>query len=106
MERSAKTCIEAGEFANEYEQARLQEPGQEKTLTQDPRKKFTQAEVPLRKCGFCGLIGHLTEECCKRSSASQQSGKERGRTMRCYHCGKIGHISWSCPEKGALLCQG
>ena len=36
MERSPKTCVEAGEFANEYEQGRLQEPGQEKILTQDP----------------------------------------------------------------------
>ena len=101
MERSPKTCVEACEFADEYEQARLQEPGQEKILTQDPRKKSTQ-EVPLRKCGFCGLIGHSTEECRKRLSASQQSGKEKERTMRCYHCGKVGHMSWSCPEKRAL----
>ena len=32
MERRPKTCVEAGEFADEYEQARLQEPGQGKTV--------------------------------------------------------------------------
>ena len=36
MECSPKTCVEAGEFSDEYEQGRLQEPGQEKILTQDP----------------------------------------------------------------------
>ena len=46
-ERSPKTCVEAGEFADKYEQARLQEPGQETILTQDLRKKSTQ-KVPLR----------------------------------------------------------
>ena len=80
MERSPKSCIEAGEFA-EYEQARLQEPGQEKIVTQDPRKKSTQ-EVPLRKCGSCGLIGRSMEDCRKRLPASQQSGEERGNARR------------------------
>ena len=43
MELSAKTCVEAEEFADEYEQARLQEPRQEKTLTQDPCTKEVNA---------------------------------------------------------------
>ena len=51
MEHNPKTCVDAGEFADEYEQASLQEPGQEKTLTQDPRNKLTYAVVPLLNCG-------------------------------------------------------
>ena len=100
MERRLKTCVKAGEFANKCEQARLQEPGQEKTVVQGPRKK---REVSVRKCVLCSLNGHSTDKCHKRLLASQPSRKERGTTMHCYNCGKTG---WSCPEKGALLCQG
>lgn len=56
-----ETCVEAGEFANEYEQARLPELGQEKMVPQElqkePRKKLQ--EIQVWKCAYYGLMGHF-----------------------------------------------
>ena len=92
-ERKPRTCVEAGELADEYEQARKQDPSGQKA-------------TPHKKCNFCHKQGHLEQECRKKkaSGAGLYTG-ETGQPM-CFNCRKYGHISKRCPEKSALMCKG
>ena len=88
-----KTCVKAGELADEYELPRQHEPRQERT----DFKKTTQDQ---RKCHFCGKLGrHLERDCQKKKSAPGTNG-----AMVCFNCKKCGHPARNCPEKDALHC--
>ena len=92
-ERKPRTCVEAGELADEYEQARKQDPSGQKA-------------TPHKKCNFCHKQGHLEQKCRKKkaSGAGFHSG-ETGQPM-CFNCRKYGHISRRCPEKKCIDVQG
>ena len=83
--------MQAGELADEYEQARRTET---ETLTTKPNR------VGSRECQYCGKSGHAEEDCYKRKREESQ----RGRGTQCYHCKKQGHMSWECPEK-SMVCK-
>lgn len=51
LERKPKTCVEAGEIADEYEQVWKQEERPPST--------------PI-KCHYCGRVGHMEKECPKK----------------------------------------
>ena len=90
-EGKPRTCVEAGELLDEYEQARKQDPSGQKT-------------TPHKKCNFCHKQRHLEQKCRKRkaSGAGVHTG-ETGQPM-CFKCRKYGHISKRCPKKSALMC--
>lgn len=92
MERKPKTCVKAGELADEYELARQHEPRQERTY-------FKKTAQDQRKCHFCGKLGHLERDCLKKKSALGTNG-----AMVCFNCKKCGHPTRNCPEKDALHC--
>ena len=92
MERKPKTCVKAGELADEYELARQHEPRQE-------RIEFKRTAQDQRKCHFCGKLGHLERDCRKKKSAPGTNG-----AMVCFNCKKSGHPARNFPEKDALHC--
>ena len=80
-ERKPKSCIQAGELADKYEQVR------KKDLP--PIHKSTRKEGV--KCHYWSKMGHLEKDCRKKMADS----KER----ICFHCRNPGHIANQCPEK-------
>ena len=94
-EKKPKTCIEAGELVDEYDQIRRKEP----TLA-DAAAKTPKAEVAGRKlesCAYCRRTGHTESDCRKKSREVGSEGP------RCYRCRKVGHMSRNCPERTSLL---
>jgi predicted aspartyl protease len=81
LERKPKTCIEAGELADEYEQVQKQEERSPPT--------------PI-KCHYCGRVGH-EKDCRKKKSNSGISG------MQCYNCKQFGHPAKLCPSKANMM---
>ena len=79
-ERKPKTCILAGELADEYEQARRKDL--------PPQQKSNRKEGV--KCHYCAKAGHI-EKCRKKMA----DWKEK----ICFHCRKPGHLACHCPEK-------
>ena len=57
LDRKPETCVQAGELADEYEQARRTET---ETLATKPNR------VGSRECQYCGKSGHAEEDCYKR----------------------------------------
>ena len=43
-----------------------------------------------RKCYFCGIVGHVVNDCRK---------KKRKMSATCFHCGEAGHMARDCPKK-------
>ena len=101
-ERKPKTCIQAGELADEYEQVRKQEPGEKTDLK--------QSRDPTKQCGFCKETGHTLEDCRLREKgkATATLGSESGRRapIKCFNCWEEGHVKANCPKPRdkALLC--
>ncbi|XP_011404865.1 PREDICTED: uncharacterized protein LOC105313269 [Amphimedon queenslandica] len=80
-ERKPKSCIQAGELADEYEQAiRKDTPFQQKST-----KKHGV------KCQYCAKIGHLEKECRKKLADAKEK--------ICFHCRKPGQLTSHCLEK-------
>ena len=98
-ERKPKTCVQAGELADEYEQARRQDGSKPERL---PVSK-TSAE-PSR-CGSCGKPGHVDHECRSRGKNSTTGMGRPLSNIRCLKCNELGHIARRCPEKKALMCK-
>ena len=101
-EKKPKTCVQAGELADEYEQVRKQEPG----VQLEPPKKPVQERRPQKQCGYCGKLGHLKDECRKLKAKKEAGGgPETGwrNPIRCFQCKKEGHTKASCPNT-VLLC--
>ena len=96
MERKPKTCVQAGELADDYEQAR------KGTALEQP------AQVRVKKCTHCGRTGHLEDSCSRKTEQSRGAGGSGQRTdrepFRCYRCQKPGHLRKDCPEKLGLFC--
>ena len=91
-ERKPKTCVQAGELADEYEQARRQDGSKPERL---PVSK-TSAE-PSR-CGSCGKPGHVDQECRSRGKNSTTGMGRPLSNIRCLKCNELGHIARRCPE--------
>ena len=82
VEKKPKSCVEAGELADEYEQVRKQDCGGDAK---------GQAQRPSIKCHYCGKLGHIEKECRKKKSDS-------GNVIQCYNCKKFGHQAKQCPN--------
>eukprot|EP00731_Ephydatia_muelleri_P007950 Em0004g288a len=93
-ESQEHACVQAGELADEYEQARRPEMETLASSTSKPNR------VGSRECHYCGKSGHAEEDCYKRKREESQ----RSRGIQCYHCKKQGHMSWECPEK-SMVCK-
>ena len=101
-----KTSKEAGEYANDYFQARG--PGQARRLESMPmRRPGLDSSGGVRGlCHGCGKPGHKVKDCrttktagilAKTSTGNGGSGSrrtERGKKdIECYNCHKKGHYS-------------
>eukprot|EP00731_Ephydatia_muelleri_P022383 Em0014g974a len=94
-ERKPKTCVEAGELVDEYEQIRRKEPPVAEAGAKTP--KTDGAGRKTSSCTYCGRTGHNESVCRKKPREEESEGP------RCFQCRKVGHISRNCPERRALL---
>ena len=91
-EKKPKTCVEAGELVDEYEQIRRKEPP-----VAEKSPKTDGAGRKINSCTYCGRTGHTESVCRKNPREEEREGP------RCFQCRKVGHISRNCPERRALL---
>ena len=89
LERKPKTCVEAGELADEYEQVRKPDH----SSTGEGRRNHSV------KCHYCGKAGHI-EEC--RKKKHDLEGQSSGTGIQCYNCKKFGHPAKLCPNKALM----
>eukprot|EP00731_Ephydatia_muelleri_P034723 Em0073g20a len=94
-EKKPKTCVEAGELVDEYEQIRRKEPPVAEAGAKTP--KTDGAGRKTSSCTYCGRTGHNESVCRKKPREEESEGQ------RCFQCRKVGHISRNCPERRALL---
>ena len=94
-EKKPKTCVEAGELVDEYEQIRRKEPPVAEAGAKTP--KTDGAGRKTSSCTYCGRTGHNESVCRKKPREEESEGP------RCFQCRKMGHISRNCPERRALL---
>ena len=80
FKKKPKTCIRAGELADEYEQARRKDI--------PPQQKSNKKGV---KCHYCAKTGHIEKDCRKKMADSKEN--------ICFYCRKPGHLACHCPEK-------
>ena len=97
-ERKPKTCVEAGELADEYEQVRKQEPGiglqpEPMTGVQSSRSLPGSLERP-------GEGSSVKEESAGEAAGrSMETGLEDGK---CFGCRKFGHVRENCPNNNSV----
>lgn len=90
LEKKHTTCVQAGELADEYEQARRQ----------DSNQTLKKSQV---KCYYCGKAGHDERECQKKKQENESANT--GGTIQCYNFRKFGHVARQSPGVAALECH-
>ena len=97
-ERKPQTSVEAGQLADDYQQARRRAQDGSR---QEPKK------VPnlQRKCHTCSETGHLARDCPKQGNNSMRREQPRKQEsdICCFNCHQKGHVSRNCPSN-ALFC--
>ena len=97
-ERKPQTSVEAGQLADDYQQARRRAQDGSR---QEPKK------VPnlQRRCHTCSETGHLARDCPKQGNTSmrREQPKWQESDIRCFNCHQKGHVSRNCPSN-ALFC--
>ena len=99
LERKPETCVQAGELADEYEQARRPETETLASSTPKPNR------VSSRECQYCGKSGHAEEDCYKRKREESQRG--RGAYYKAVHTKEVwepgGTYKGSLGTRGCIL---
>lgn len=107
-EKKPKTCIHAGELADEYEQARRQEATTgvvtELPPQQQPQQQKQDKPREQKNCSYCRKIGHVEQECRKKKREQATSSAPRRSEIQCFNCKQMGHISSKCLQKTNLFC--
>ena len=104
-ERKPKTSQEAGQLADDYQQARRRtQHGVNGNQPQEIKKEATI----LKRCHTCNQVGHLARDCPKgNKSVGKMLGKDRPwkteGDFRCFNCNQKGHTSKNCPSS-TLFC--
>ena len=99
-ERKPKTSQEAGQLADDYQQARRRtQHGVNWNQPQEIKKEATT----LKRCHTCNQVGHLAQDCPKgNKSVGKMLGKDRPwkteGDFRCFNCNQKGHTSKNCPS--------
>ena len=118
-EHKPATCAEAGQWADEYAQAR-------NAPLVIPKKSGPTRPSAAVNCHSCGQMGHIARYCPMQRSQGAghsrpphpmqqqyrdprpppqpQPNQSRPRVTRCFSCGQVGHIAMHCPAK-ALFCD-
>eukprot|EP00731_Ephydatia_muelleri_P004329 Em0002g505a len=89
VERKPKTCLQAGEWLDEYEQARRQDVRLLKPRDKAPGKESGEGD---RDAGP------------KESQLEYRSPQRQ--LPRCYNCHKMGHVASRCPKNAATFFGG
>ena len=92
VERKPKTCLQAGEWLDEYEQARRQ----------DVRPlKQRDNPVPAKEPGDA----YGNKDAGPKNSQPEQRNPQR-HLPRCYNCHKVGHVASKCPRNASTFYGG
>ena len=125
-ERKPKTSREAGEWADDHEQAKRSAKEGSKSSGKG------QGEANNKRCYKCHRLGHLSKDCrAEKDDASKGSGADASgadasgadasgkkspagvehqktagglQNMKCYNCQQKGHLAAKCPNR-AMYCE-
>ena len=97
-EKKPRTCVRAGELANEYEQVQKQEPA-----GVELRRKLTGEQnrgSSLGKPTQPGRSSSAMEDSAGRMPQQSRTGLER---VKCFGCKNFGHMKKNCPDREAAM---
>lgn len=97
-EKKPKTCVEAGELADQYEQVRKEEPVME---LQQKLTPGTQSRGSANG-GHSGKGGSSREETAGGAVGKRLQSKRTGlEGVKCFSCEEFGHIKKHCPNRSS-----